>query len=178
METELAIFLTLISFLSFDGTAQEKTKKEIKNDRKFQEKKQTEALIASKNFVFDAERVITQRGRLLVLDYNTYFVKFNIEKAEGDLPFFGRAFNIAYGSDGGIKFEGKPENVKIEKKKKSHIVKMTVRGKEDTYDLIFSVFYDGGTTLSINSNKRAPISYDGNIRAPKTQSDNNSNTQN
>ena len=172
MKTEFAIFLTLISFFSFDGFAQEKTRKEIKNEREIQKQKETESIITSKSFVFNAEKVMSQSGRMLVLDYNTYFVKFNLEKAEGDLPFFGRAFNVNYGSDGGIKFEGKPENVKIEKKKKSYIIKATVRGKDDTYDLIFSVFYDGRATLSINSNKRASISYDGNLIALKVKSDN------
>jgi hypothetical protein len=175
MKTEFAIFLTLISFFSFDGFAQEKTKKEIKQERKLQKQKETETLIESKNFVFDAEKVMPQGGGLRILDYNTYSVKFNTQNTVGDLPFFGRAFNIAYGGDGGIKFEGKPENIKIEKKKKSYIIKATVKGKEDTYDLMFSVFYDGKTTLSINSNKRASISYDGKIRAPKTESNNRNN---
>lgn len=172
MKTEFIIFLALISFFGFDGFAQEKTKKEIKQGTELQNQKEIKALIESKNFVFDVERVITQGGTMLFLDYNTYFVKFNLENAVGDLPFFGRAFNIGYGSEGGIKFEGRPENIKIEEKKKSYIIKTTVKGKEDTYDLIFSVFYDGGTILSVNSNKRASISYDGNIRAPKAESDN------
>lgn len=169
MKTKIYVLWVLLSLLSIPVTAQEKTKKELKAERTIQKQKEIQSLIESVNFVFNAEKLIPQGGGLRILDYNIYFVKFSTENAVGDLPFFGRAFNIPYGGDGGIKFEGKPEKIKIEKKKKSYIVKATVKGKDDIYDLMFSVFFDGGTTLSVNSNKRASISYDGNITAPKTE---------
>lgn len=170
MKNKIYVLLVLFSLATISLTAQEKTKKELKAERIIQKQKETEALVESKNFVFDAEKVIPQGGRMLILDYNTYFLKFNLENAEGNLPFFGRAFNVAYGGDGGIKFEGKPENIKIVKKKKSYSIKATVKGKDDVYNLMFSIFFDGAATLSINSNKRASISYDGNIRVLKTES--------
>lgn len=163
----LTILLMLISFISFDSFAQEKTKKELKQEKELQKQKEIEALIDAKNFVFDAEKAYPQGTRMLNLDYNTYFIKFNSENVVCDLPFFGRAFNVGYGSDGGIKFEGKPENIKVEQKGKKYLMTTTVSGTNDVYDLLFTIFYDGGTTVSINSNNRAYISYDGRIRAPK-----------
>lgn len=171
MRRKLFILLVLSCFLSLSVVAQEKTKKELKAERELQKQKEIEALIDSKNFVFEAQKAIPQGGRLLNLDYNTYFLKFNTEKTTCDLPFFGRAFNVAYGGDGGIKFEGVPENIQIEKKKKSYTVKATVKGKDDTYSLMFSIFYDGGASLSVTSNNRASISYDGEIEAPKNETD-------
>lgn len=167
MKRKLLILLVLLCFLSFPVLAQEKTRKELKADRELQKQKEIEALIDSKNFVFEAQKALPQGGRMLNLDYNTYFLKFNREKTTCDLPFFGRAFNVPYGGDGGIKFEGIPENIKIEKKKKSVNVKATVKGKNDVYTLYFNIFFDGGATLSVNSNNRASISYDGEIEAPK-----------
>jgi len=168
MKRKLLILLVLFCFLPFPVLAQEKTKKELKADRELQKQKEIEALIDSKNFVFEAQKVSPQGGRTLNLDYNTYFLKFNTEKTTCDLPFFGRAFNIPYGGgDGGIKFEGVPEDIKIEKKKKSYNVKAIVKGKDDVYTLYFNIFFDGGATLSVNSNNRASISYDGEVEAPK-----------
>ncbi|WP_264538452.1 DUF4251 domain-containing protein [Flavobacterium sp. N1736] len=167
MKSRLAILVLLFSFFSFDGFAQEKTKKELKQERELQKQKETEALIDAKNFVFDAEKVSPQGGRMINLDYNTYSLKFNSENVICDLPFFGRAYNVGYGSDGGIKFEGKPEKISVENKGKKYIVKATVKDANDVYDLLFTIFYDGGTTLNVNSNNRAFISYDGRIRAPK-----------
>jgi hypothetical protein len=167
MKMKLSILVMLFSFLSIEGYCQEKTKKELKAERELQAQKETEALVDSKKFVFDAEKLTPQSGRLLILDYNTYFLKFNQDIVNCDLPFFGRGFNVGYGSDGGIKFEGKPENLKIEKTKKYYIVKMTVKGKDDVYDVFFKIFFNKQTTLSINSNNRSSISYDGRIRAFK-----------
>ncbi|OMQ11792.1 DUF4251 domain-containing protein [[Flexibacter] sp. ATCC 35103] len=170
MKTKRPILLiVLVCFLSFGVFAQEKTKKELKAEKDLQQQKEIETLIDSKKFDFEAQKANPQGGRLIFLDYNTYFLKFNTEKTTCDLPFFGRGFNVPYGGDGGIKFEGTPENIKIEKNKKNYIIRATVRGKDDSYDLMLSVFFNGGATLSVNSNNRGPISYDGEIRAPKTE---------
>lgn len=169
MKTKLSILLVLLCFLSNPILAQEKSKKELKAERDLQKQKEIEALIDSKNFVFEAQKANPQGGRFVILDYNTYFVKFNLEKTTCDLPFFGRAFNVPYGGDGGMKFEGIPENIKVEKKKKSYSVRASVKGKDDNYDMVFSIFFNGSTTLSINSTNRASISYDGIVSAPKAK---------
>lgn len=170
MKTKLLILLVLLSFLNLPVKAQEKSKKQLKAEGELKKQKEIEALVDSKNFVFEAQRLMPQGGRLLNLDFNTYFLKFNETKTTCDLPFFGRGFNVPYGGgDGGIKFEGVPDNIKIEKKKRYYNIKATVKGKNDVYNLFFSIYFDGGATLSVNSNNRASISYDGEIEAPKPE---------
>ena len=168
MKKKLSVLLFLASVLSFSVSAQEKTKKELKQEREKKKQNEIKALIDSQNFVFEAQKVTPQGGRLINLDYNTYFLKFKADSTTCDLPFFGRGYNVGYGTDGGIKFEGKPENIRVETKKNNTTLKATVRGKSDVYDLMFSIYYNGSTTLSVNSNNRAPINYDGIIYAPKT----------
>lgn len=166
-KTVTILFFCLFS-LSAAVVAQEKSKKELKAERELQKQKEIQTLIDNKSFVFEAQRLTPQGGRLINLDYNMYFLKFNVENTTCDLPFFGRGFNVPYGgTDGGIKFEGKPENIKIENKKKSTTLRTTVKGQNDVYDLMFNIFYNGTATLSVNSNNRGPISYDGIISAPK-----------
>ncbi|WP_343585578.1 DUF4251 domain-containing protein [Flavobacterium sp.] len=169
MKTAISILLFLISVFSFSVSAQEKTKKELKQERELQKQNEIKALIDAQNFVFEAQKATPQSGRLIQLDYNTYFLKFKTDNTTCDLPFFGRGYNVGYNSDGGIKFEGKPENIKVENKKNNTILKATVRGSSDVYDLTFSIFYNGSTTLSVSSNNRGPISYDGIIYAPKIE---------
>ncbi|MBZ4033433.1 DUF4251 domain-containing protein [Flavobacterium sp. 17A] len=166
MSTRLSILL-LMCFLNFSVFAQQKTKKELKAEQAEKKQKEIEDLIDSKTFVFEAQKVTPQGGRLIILDDYTYFLKFNVDTTSCDLPFFGRVYNVGYNGDGGIKFEGKPENIKVGKKSKNINFQATVRGQNDTYDLMFRIFYNGSATLSINSNNRAPINYDGIIRAPK-----------
>lgn len=168
MKTKLSVLLFLVGILNFSVSAQEKTKKELKQERELKKQNEIKALIDSQNFVFEAQKATPQGGRLIQLDYNTYFLKFKADSTTCDLPFFGRGYNVGYNSDGGIKFEGKPENIRVESKKNNTILKATVRGKSDVYDLLFSIFYNGSTTLSVSSNNRGPISYDGIIYAPKT----------
>ncbi|WP_343707273.1 DUF4251 domain-containing protein [Flavobacterium sp.] len=167
MKTTMSILMFLLSIASFSVSAQEKTKKELKQERELKKQNEIKALIDSQNFVFEAQKATPQGGRLIQLDYNTYFLKFKTDNTTCDLPFFGRGYNVGYNGDGGIKFEGKPENVKVETKKNNTILKATVRGKSDVYNLMFSIFYNGSTTLSVSSNNRGPISYDGIIYAPK-----------
>ncbi|WP_433832492.1 DUF4251 domain-containing protein [Flavobacterium anhuiense] len=168
MKTTLSVLLLLINVVSFSVYAQEKSKKELKQERELKKQNEIKALVDSQNFVFEAQKATPQGGRLLQLDYNTYFLKFKTDSTTCDLPFFGRAYSVGYNGDGGIKFEGKPENIKVEAKKNNTILRATVRGKSDVYDLLFSIFYNGSATLSINSNNRAPINYDGIVYAPKT----------
>jgi hypothetical protein len=161
----LVVFFCLFSSVSF---AQEKSKKELKAERELQKQKDIETLIDSKKFDFEAQKATPQGGRFIILDYSTYFLKFSPDKITCDLPFFGRGFNIPYGGDGGIKFEGTPENMRIDKKNKNYDLRVTVRGENDIYDLRLTIFFNGNATLFINSNNRASISYDGVIRSPRT----------
>jgi hypothetical protein len=171
MKNTVSILFFCLFSLSFSALAQEKSKKELKAERELQKQKEVQALIDNRSFVFEAQRLTPQGGRLINLDYNMYFLKFNAENTTCDLPFFGRGFNVGYGgSDGGIKFEGKPENIKIESKTKSTTIKTTVKGQNDVYNLMFNIFYNGTATLSVNSNNRGPISYDGIVSAPKDTS--------
>ncbi|QSB28497.1 DUF4251 domain-containing protein [Flavobacterium sp. CLA17] len=170
MKAKSLILLVLFCFLSLSVFSQEKSKKELRAEKELHEQKETEGLINSKNFVFNAEKANPLGYRMIILDYNTYTIKVTEENVVCDLPYFGRAYNVAYGSsDGGMKFEGKPENITIEKKKKSYSIKMIVKGKDDVYTLLFSVFFDGGTNVSVTSNNKASISYDGEIKAPKAK---------
>jgi hypothetical protein len=84
---------------------------------------------------------------------------------KGSMPFFGRAYSGAYGGDGGIEFDAAPEEFSIESKKDNHIVSVVVKGKNDTYRLILTVTTSGSASLSINSNNRSSISYQGSIAA-------------
>lgn len=167
MKTKLSILLVLLVFLNFSVSAQQKSKKELKAERELQKQKEIEALIDAKDFVFEAQKTTPTGGRIINLDYNTYFLNFNTEKTTCDLPFFGRGYNVGYGTDGGIKFEGVPDNLKIEKNKKNYVVKATVKGKNDVFDLVFTIFFNGNCSLSVNSNNRSSIFYDGIVSAPK-----------
>ncbi|HWS61004.1 MAG TPA: DUF4251 domain-containing protein [Flavobacterium sp.] len=158
----LAFLFAFISFARLE--AQEKTKKQLKEEKKLEKQKEIGILVESKEFVFVANRVMPQSGRVINLT-TVYNVDFHPEWIKSDLPFFGRAFSgVGYGgSDEGMKFEGKPTVFSIEKNKKAYIIKADVRGEKDSYFMILTVYFEGSAILSINSNNRSSISYDGEI---------------
>jgi hypothetical protein len=101
-------------------------------------------------------------------------VKFHPDLIEGDMPYFGKASsNVAYSSssEGGLKFEGKPEDYTIEKKKKNYQINANVKEPGDSYRITLVVDFSGNATLTIITNNRSPISYNGYIKAPEKPGD-------
>lgn len=166
----LVIFLLL---LSTNGFAQEKSKKQLKEERKIEERKQTEALVNSKTFIFIGKIAYPQGFKSVNLTTNTNFVRFSPEFIESYMPFFGKAYSgIGLSGDGGLKFEGKPEKFTIMKGKRDFQIDAEVKTNNDRYRLSLSVGLEGGfSSLTIISNNRSSISYNGEIIAPDQQKD-------
>ncbi len=164
------LFVLVLSALVFTpGLSQEKTKKELKEERKIEKQKQTEAMVNSKEFIFSARTAMPQGGRSIDLTTNPGSVKFHPDLIKSDMPYFGRVTGTAAygGRDGGMKFEGKPEGYTVTAKKKGYQVSAEVKGENDTYRLSLSVSPEGSSSLSITSNNRSIITYTGEISAPE-----------
>lgn len=159
------VTLTFVVFSLTNALAQEKSKKQLKEEAKLEKQKQVQLLVDSKEFVFVANRVIPQGGRTINLTTN-YTLELHPDFIKCDLPFYGRAYSgVGYGGDGGMQFEGKPTDYTVEKNKKAYIIKVNVRGERDSYSMMLSVYFEGSAYLTINSNNRSGISYDGDIEA-------------
>jgi len=103
-------FVAFIMMLVFaTGFAQETSKKALREQRKTEKQQLIESLINSNDFVFEALQVLPQRGKMIILTGSSYTLKFHNDTIESYLPFFGRAYSVDYGGDGGIKFKGKPD---------------------------------------------------------------------
>ena len=143
---------------------QEKSKKQLKEEERQKKMQQIETLINSKDFIFVARYALPMGKRQIDLTSNPNYVKFNPEQFDGYMPFFGEATSgIGYGADQTIKFRDKPETYTIEKKKKNYQVDAKVKGENDIYRLSLSVTFEGSASLSIVSNHRNTISYQGEI---------------
>ena len=168
MTKKLSI-LFLLAVLSFSaGFAQEKSKKQIKEERKIEKQNQVEAMVNAKVFVFTARTALPQGYKTVNLNTNMYNVSFSPEIINSYLPYYGRAYSgMSYGNDTGLKFEGKPEEFSVTKGKKNFNVKAVVKGENDVFDISLSISFEGSASLTVNSNNRSPISYNGEISAPE-----------
>jgi hypothetical protein len=170
MKTKNLLLVILVSLMATIGFAQEKTKKQLKEERRIEKQKQTEAMVNAKEFVFVANTALPQGYKSVNLTTTSNFVKFHPEKIESDMPFYGKGYGgIGYGGDSGLKFEGKPTEYAVTKGSKNYQVTALVKGENDTFKLSLSVGFEGSATLTISSNNRSAISYSGDISAPEKQ---------
>nr|WP_315151408.1 DUF4251 domain-containing protein [uncultured Flavobacterium sp.] len=161
----LSFFLSFSMLISF---GQEKTKQQIKEEQKLAKQKEVETILDSKEFEFVGDRAYPQSGRSIDLTTNSNYFQLKNDSIHSEMPFFGRAYSgVGYGSGGGLDFKGPIKDYSIEKSKKKYLIKANVRGQSDSYSVLLTVFFDGGASLNINSNNRAPINYSGRIEKLK-----------
>lgn len=108
-------------------------------------------------------------GRLMNLDpgYGVFLKK---DLLRVTLPYFGRAFNVSPAdvNKGGIQFESKDFEIKETVNRKGNtLLVITPQDQRATYTFNLEIFKNGSAFLSVNSNDRQPISYDGNISVGK-----------
>jgi len=161
--------MIMMSLILTSGYSQEKSKKELKEEEKLQKQIQIEALVNSKDFVFIAKYALPMGARQIDLTTNPNYVRFNTELMDGYMPFFGTSTSaVGYGGDITIKFKDKPETFNIEKKKKNFQVDAKVKGENDIYRISLSVSFEGSSSMSVISNNRGTISYQGEIFPSET----------
>jgi len=158
--THLVILLLIGTIPVVAQTSDRKAEKERKRVEK---EKEIAALIDAKTFEFRATRAIPTGYRSVDLTTNPNFVKFAPELISSDMPYYGRAYSVAYGGDAGLKFEGKPEVYTVEKKKKNYEIEAKVKSNNDYFTINLSVSFEGSSSMSISSNNRSSISYNGEI---------------
>lgn len=148
------------------------SKKEEKEKLKDEQYQEVLELIKSGNIEFTARKANTQRGRPINLTTNANFTRIKGKNASADMPYFGRAFSAGYSnSDGGINFDGPMESydVKNNDKKRRVTIKFKVRGPDDTYSCTLTISSMEMASLSVASNKRQVINYNGLVRVGPTE---------
>lgn len=163
MKTKIAQLIVFLLIGFVPAIAQSTDRKAVKEQKRIEHEKEIAALVDSKRFEFKASRALPTGFRPMDLTTNPNFIRFSPELIVSEMPFFGRAYSVPYGGDGGLKFEGKPEVYAIEKGKKFYAVDAKVQSKGDYFAINLSISFDGGATMSISSNNRSPISYYGEI---------------
>ncbi|KQT22139.1 hypothetical protein ASG31_02000 [Chryseobacterium sp. Leaf404] len=172
MKKYIYVFLILGFVLNFQKvTAQSNTQT------------QTDALVNSDEFSFHAERanptnydVINIANslpgapavRMFQLQGEGYGFGMKKNELVVVLPYFGRTFNPSYGNPDGnsYRFTSKDFTVeKMQKKKGKWIYQIKPKDVNNVSDIFIEIFKNGKALVSIKSNDRQPISYDGYISA-------------
>ncbi|MGK6343197.1 DUF4251 domain-containing protein [Chryseobacterium sp. DT-3] len=140
--------------------------------------KTVDALVDSQEFTFHAQRanpmnyeVINVMGsipnapgiRMLQLDGDNYTIELKKNSLEVTLPYFGRRFNTSYNtSDNGYRFTSKDFTVnKSQDKKGNWTLKIKPNDTRNVDEINIEVFKNGKAFVSMRSNDRQPITYNG-----------------
>jgi hypothetical protein len=168
MKTRFSLSVLILSLVITNGFSQEKTKKELKEEKKIEKQKQIEAMVNDTNFVFVARTALPTGMKSVNLTTNSNYVKYKPDLIDSYMPYFGRAYSsVGYGGDTGLKFTGKPEEFTVTKTKKEFQVNAVVSSSTDKFNLSLYIGFEGSASLTISSNSRSTISYQGEISAPE-----------
>ncbi len=157
-QPSLNILLLFISILMFKCS----TTKSITNNL---EKAAIIKMINDHSFIFIAERMDPLRGRSRILT-SSYDVRVNNDSLVSYLPYFGRAYSAPIDPTKiGTQFTSTKFTYQVNQEKNNQwrisIVPKDVQGIQE---LIFTIFDNGNTTLSITSASRDQIFYTGHLK--------------
>jgi hypothetical protein len=163
------IILLVVFFLAINVFAQnddKKSRKEIKAEHAAAQKAKIEKIVDSKNFKFVPQSASPTNGRLIPV--STYYLQVNGDNLVSYLPYYGRAYSPSVNNTSSpLNFKGTIENYeKIEKKKKDQI-KFSVKNDGENLTYTLEIFDNGSASLDVQSVRRQPISFNGNIEEIK-----------
>lgn len=91
----------------------------------------------------------------------TGYVEMKGVMVKGELPFFGKAYQLNYDGKSGIVFNGQAEQMKVEKKAKQVEVQFEVKNGTENFKLYIQFYLNGKAYIRLSSTQREASSYDG-----------------
>ena len=176
----IAIFtLVLVASPMCQAAALSDRKTDKEQERSELREKVAQALEA-RDYKVEMDYAQGMRGRQVSLT-SGYVLEVDGDKAEANLPFYGRAYNLPYGEGGGIRFDDAVladyESTWSEKKLQTEI-SFRVSASGDVFLFNLTVFPDGNVSCSVSSNNRQPMSYRGQIILVDDRSGNDADKDN
>ena len=153
----IAIIITGILLLILSGFQPSERKQ-----KKLEKERDMIQLVESGKFRFVALSARSNLGNFNNLSPN-YELVFDSLRVKAYLPYYGRAYSVPYGGDGGVKFDltaGKIDK-KWNKRKKMFTITTEVSDSQDSYSIHLTASPSGYGDLNINFRNRQMISYYG-----------------
>jgi hypothetical protein len=162
MNLNFSVLLLSFILITSSSFSQEKTKKQEKEEQRQELQAAIETIVSSKTFNFRPGTASAQGFRPVGISSEHNYVKFRPDSIVSKLPFFGQTYgSMAFGGDEGLSFSGTADDFTVTKKKKNIRVNALVKSEVNVYRLILTVRFNGKATLSVSSNNRSPVTFEG-----------------
>jgi len=157
--------LILVMIAAGSLYAQEKMSKK---ERRLKQAEKVQKMVELQDYKFVAQRALPMSGRTVHLT-SVYDVRVSNDTISAYLPYYGRAYVAPVDpSEGGIKFESKVFDYRIENAKKGGwVAYFTIKDARRRIDMVLKISTSGSAVLSVNDDTRQAISFDGYIEERK-----------
>ena len=158
----------LIAQTKEDKKAQKKEQKEQKANDEYD---LTKKLINTKNYIFDATWISTNRGRRINIAGGSNTISVAQDSTKAALQFFGTVTSVSFNGSEGVEFDNILVNyqVKFDDSKRRIHVYYKVKNKNEIYDIHFSINKTGYAYVDVYSNNKSNVTYDGYVTAIKME---------
>ena len=162
----------LFCFLIVLNATAQNSKKEQKKKRKLEQFEKAKELIAASNYQFIGKFAMPQKGRQIDLSSRSNYMRVKGDAGQAQMPYMGVAYGGGYSTgDGGVAFDAKFEEYKVDEEDKKHRITVTfrIKGEGQTYDCILQTSSIGNASLSVSSSRRSLIRYTGILSQIETE---------
>lgn len=156
------LFILFGVFIIFLSNAQNRqTRKALRRIEKQHVAEKVDSVIESRNYIISINSA-DPMGWPSVQLTSDYSVEVSSDSVMVYLPYFGRAYQVDFLNDeGGIKLKEKLMSYIVDKKKDNHNIRFEAKTSSDKYKFRISVSSTGYGTITVSSNNRQVISYNG-----------------
>ncbi len=153
----VSIVFSLLELMVLSGCASS----EERAARAAEQVANVKAALTARNYKIAVSRMYPRSGAAKSVSYG-YSVEVRNDSLFSYLPYFGRAFDVPYGGGKGLNFDAPIESyneTQLENGKRH--IEIGLKNDEDTYLYTISVFDNGNSSIDVQSRRREPISYSG-----------------
>ncbi|HOO84331.1 MAG TPA: DUF4251 domain-containing protein [Prolixibacteraceae bacterium] len=158
------LFLLISILLTLGVCAQKnerKSRRALKAERESIVFAKIDSMIMAKDYNFVARSANPMQMQTVQLT-SEYNLKVKSDSVFVFLPYYGRAYQADFSStDGGIKLEGVMKAYTLDQKKSNYEIRFEAENRRDTYRFYLTIGKGGYASLTVNSNHRQTIIFNG-----------------
>ena len=157
------VFTALLILVAVSGAVYAQEKKS-KKERRQEQAEAIQKMVEAQDYKFVAQRALPMSGRSIHLT-SVYDLRVSKDTISAYLPYFGRAYVAPMNpSEGGIKFESKDFDYRLENAKKGGWnAFITIKDAGRRISMVLNITASGSANLSVNDDTRQSISFNGYI---------------